>query len=186
MRAQDYKDSDNSKLVDKTAGTGTVKSWNVLAEDATINGGEPAKHQPYLQFHADRTVTISVRGGGGALKGSEPGRHAPEGELHPMAWDVENPHVIERVFIVDQDGNVHCDHAFSPFDKEAQYHCTTPLPSSVLKATPVEYCNLHVSRNLVMSSGGNCGAIIRVGCCSWWSGSTDAVFRGFRLRDGRE
>ena len=43
----------------------------------SINNGDPFKHQPYLQFHPDRTVTLSVRGNNAAITADEPGQAAP-------------------------------------------------------------------------------------------------------------
>jgi len=108
-----------------------------LSKDATPGGpgsvnllkSAASKHEPYLTIAADRTMKISVRGGGGSTT-----------SLHPQA---HGSHWIEFVYAKDQDGNVVCSHRFSEDETAPTHACTEPLGTSVTSVTSYEYCNLH-------------------------------------------
>ena len=120
---------------DAEAAAGTANSFNAL-------GAVAAKHEPAVVFDADGGMTVKVRGGDGSLD-----------NLHPQDYDA---HWITDVFVLDQDGNVVCEHTFSEPERrerraghaaatdELPVHiCGDNLPDTATSVTPYEYCNLH-------------------------------------------
>ena len=103
----------------KAGGPGSVNALNSAA----------SKHEPYLEIAADRTMTISVRGGGGSTTA-----------LHPQT---HGKHWIEFVYVKDQDGKVVCKHQFDAAETSPVHKCPDALPASVTTVTSYEYCNLH-------------------------------------------
>ena len=87
-------------------------------------------------------MTVKVRGGGGSLD-----------TLHPQDYGA---HWITDVFVLDQKGNVVCEHTFAEPERRGRraahvaktdelpiHECMDNLPDTVTHVTPYEYCNLH-------------------------------------------
>ena len=118
------------------APAGTPGSFNPLG------AGVAAKHEPAIIWTADRKMTVKVRGGGGSLD-----------TLHPQDYGA---HWITDVFVLDQKGNVVCEHTFAEPERRGRraahvaktdelpiHECMDNLPDSVLHVTVFEHCNLH-------------------------------------------
>ena len=139
--------------INADATAGTANSFNPL-------GAAAAKHEPAIIFgfaderrrdrraaHAaaapELTMTVKVRGGGGSLDA-----------LHPQDYSA---HWITDVFVLDQKGNVVCEHTFAEPERRGRraahaapktdelpiHECMDNLPDSVLHVTVFEHCNLH-------------------------------------------
>eukprot|EP00729_Bicosta_minor_P009097 gene9097-29230_t len=158
MSIANFISGDGPTRINADAAAGTANSFNPL-------GAAAAKHEPAIIFgfaddrrrdrraaHAaavpELTMTVKVRGGGGSLD-----------TLHPQDYSA---HWITDVFVLDQKGNVVCEHTFAepeqPLERRGRraahaalpktdelpiHECMDSLPDTVTHVTPYEYCNLH-------------------------------------------